>query len=109
MIQLNSIPWPLNEQEIDVFGDTERNLIAVKTGDVNNSALAIYPPSTEPDTDILFFKHDEGIVAPQNNFSVNFNAEQFNDVLGFQFSLKYDETKQSITNLAIFFILNFAN
>lgn len=71
----------------------EANFVAVKMGDVNNSALGSYPGTQVPDTDVLFFDFEDELVDAQDEFVVEFKAKDFVEGLGFQFSLNYDVNK----------------
>ena len=88
------------DHSVDVLDNTTLDLIGYKYGDLNNSALGFYPSTTQPDPVNLFFKPDEGTIPPQENYVVNFNAEDFTDVFGFQFTMNYDETKMEFVEMA---------
>ncbi len=104
----NPTSWDDLENEdfgIDIFEDSVKDIIGVKKGDVNNSVLAV-PNFVLPNTDNLFFKMDEGVVEPQNDFVVNFNADGFNEVFGFQFTLEYDNSKMEFVGMDSDILIN---
>ena len=87
------------DHSVDVLEDTSQDLIGIKGGDVNNSALGSYPSTELPETDILFFEPDGGVIAQQDNYVVNFRAQDYTDVYGYQFTLSYDETKMEFVSM----------
>jgi len=93
--------------EVEISGNTTKDFIAVKVGDVDNSALGSYPGVGALDLDILFFQHNNAVVEPQANYVVEFSAMNFNEVLGFQFTLSYDASQLEFVEINSTALANF--
>lgn len=76
--------------------DVEQDFIAIKIGDVNNSAnpvlddelLELDERNEEPNWDI--YVQDMEVAAGQT-YAIAFNAQELNELQGFQFALQYDK------------------
>lgn len=85
--------------EVELTEDVTKDFIAVKKGDVNNSAWGTYPINFQSDPDILFLQKETTTVAPQNGYVTSFKADSFTDVHGFQFTLSYDASKMEFVEM----------
>lgn len=93
--------------EVQISENTTLDFIGLKVGDVDNSALGSYPSIEVPNTDVLFFQHNNAVVDPQSNYVVEFRAEDFDDVLGFQFTLSYDSNQLEFVEMNSNALTNF--
>ena len=78
------------------------DFVAVKIGDVNGSASPNQLLGTDTRTfagDLVFKLEDQQIAAGEE-FTVDFKAQDFNQTLGYQFSLGFDNTKVSFVDVA---------
>jgi hypothetical protein len=78
----------------DLDGDiNDVDFVAIKVGDVNNTVTPNNAISTDDrnTTDDLNFIVQDVILEPGEIQSVSFRAEDFNDILGYQFTLEFDE------------------
>lgn len=88
--------------------DLAADFVAVKVGDFNNSAVGSYPSTSEPDSDVLFFDFEDVTISQQSSYVVNFNAKDFVEAFGFQFTLSYDPTKMEFVEITEVNIANAA-
>ncbi len=91
---------------INQEGQYEMDFVGIKVGDVNNSALGSYPSTEVPDSDVLFFEIPNEVVAPQDEYIVEFTAKDFIEVFGFQFTLSYDPAKMEFIEIGEVTIAN---
>ena len=78
------------------------NFVAVKTGDVNGSAQmnANAPASNRSYTGELFFNvADQALVAGET-YTVDFTANEFTNLLGYQFTLGFDQEAVEFVDVA---------
>lgn len=76
----------------DLVNEMASDFIAVKVGDLNNSAQPNQLASGDTrskDADLIFQLEDQ-LVDAGETFSVSFNATDFDEILGYQFTLKYN-------------------
>jgi hypothetical protein len=92
-----SNPWATSFPEIfsinDLNGQALADFVGVKTGDVNGSAIANDLMSGEDRNavgDLIFNIDDVDMVAGET-YTVNFNAKEFTNILGYQFTLAFDK------------------
>ena len=88
-------PFPFHEV-IDFNATTANaNFIGVKIGDVNGSASPNNLLGTDTRTfdGDLVFNVENKTVAAGETFTVDFNAKDFNNTLGYQFTLEFDNNK----------------
>jgi hypothetical protein len=68
-------------------GAVNQDFIGIKLGDVNSTANPVNLPGLAPQ---LVWKVQDQILIQGVNYTINFNAEHFTDLVGLQFGLKFD-------------------
>ncbi|MFK7806379.1 MAG: hypothetical protein AB8F74_01135, partial [Saprospiraceae bacterium] len=82
--------------------DEQHDFVAVKVGDVNNSAIANQFVQAEDRTnldELLFKVKDQALVAGET-YEVSFETTNFNMIHGYQFTLNFDETALAFQNVS---------
>ncbi|MFK7808332.1 MAG: T9SS type A sorting domain-containing protein, partial [Saprospiraceae bacterium] len=75
-----------------LFGEEEHDFIGVKIGDVNGSVIPSAMAENDPrnfEGSLVFEIEDKGIETGEE-FEVEFKARDFNQIIGFQYALKFD-------------------
>ena len=94
-----TFPFP---ETINAVNTMLGDFIGVKIGDVNNSASPNQLLGTDTrtfDGDLIFQLEDKEVKAGEE-FTVDFKAKDFNNTLGYQFTLGFDQTKVVFEDVA---------
>ena len=94
-----TFPFPETVDASNMTGGVD--FVGVKIGDVNESASPNQLLGTDTRTfagDLVFQLDDKQVQAGET-FTVDFNAKDFNNTLGYQFTLGFDNTKVDFANV----------
>ena len=98
---LEAFPEVIN---INDFSDHQltANFVAVKVGDVNGSATPnnLINSDDRMNSDDLMLSIKDKTVLSDQIFNVNFEAEQINNIFGYQFTLEFDEKAMEFITFA---------
>jgi hypothetical protein len=100
-----SNPWATSFPEIfsvnDLNGQALADFVGVKTGDVNGSAIANDLMNVEDRNAVgdLNFNLDEVDMVAGETYTVNFNAKDFTNILGYQFTLAFDKNAVELVDV----------
>ncbi len=85
----------------DLTGELASDFIAIKIGDLNNSAQPnqLVAGDTRSKDSELIFQLEDKIVEAGETFSVAFDATDFEQILGYQFTLKYNADQVSFEDM----------
>jgi len=84
--------FPENYSINDLVENEIADFIAIKTGDVNDSAIPnqLVSGDTREGLDDLVFKIDDQQMKTDETYTVDIKASDFTEVLGYQFTLNFD-------------------
>jgi hypothetical protein len=98
-------PWQTTFPEQTFINGLTQNeiadFVAIKKGDVNGSATPGFAGDADGRTfngDLIFNVADRALVAG-NTYTVDFAANDFNSILGYQFSLAFDNNAIEVTDV----------
>jgi hypothetical protein len=100
-----SNPWATSFPEIfsvnDLNGQAFADFVGIKTGDVNGSAIANNLMSGDDRNAVgdLIFNIDNVDMVAGEEYTVNFNAKDFADILGYQFTLAFDKNAVELVDV----------
>ena len=98
-------PWETSFPEIfsinDLNGQAFADFVGIKTGDVNGSAIANELMSSDDRNAVgeLIFNIDDVEMVAGESYTVNFNAKDFANILGYQFTLAFDKNAVELVDV----------
>ncbi|MDQ3141738.1 MAG: T9SS type A sorting domain-containing protein [Bacteroidota bacterium] len=94
-------PWNyVNEKSILLTGPQIENFVAVKMGDLNNSAAANFNNNVQSRTNgSLNFEIEKAKLVAGDEYKMSVRASDFTNIAGYQFTLKFDQAALSFDRL----------
>jgi len=94
------IPQILNHPNISE-DELNADFIAVKVGDVNNSVdpTNLVDDTDRTDRDPMYLMVDDVAMMKGETYTIDFKAKDFKDILGYQFTLEFDNDKMQYAGI----------